>query len=271
MYFKDFPMFLYDFNYGDKVKTTVVKDITRNIRVRKEILSNISLYDEYDIIDGETPELISEKFYGSPEYHWVIMIANERYDWTSDFPLKEEILQRHIKTTYNPTLGSTDWYWKKNDQGVLYIYLKITEGEDVPFDAAYLTAPVKITMSDPTGKFVKIINFPTDEIGLDVTTQYFYFPYNMDSSFGSITQFGNGTEEQGVGTVKIIVNTDGRENNPVKFVNSSGLAVNADSPGAIPVTGAQIHREDNDANRRIKIISPSLLETLIKNYEEYLK
>ena len=90
MFFKDFPSFLYDFNYGnDVVKTDVVKDITRNIRVKREILSNISLFDHYDIIDGETPEIISEKFYGTPEYHWVVMLANEKYDWLSDFPLME--------------------------------------------------------------------------------------------------------------------------------------------------------------------------------------
>jgi hypothetical protein len=270
MYFKDFPMFLYDFNYGNKVKTAVVKDITRNVRVRKEILSNISLYDEYDIIDGETPELIAEKFYGSPEYHWVIMIANERYDWTSDFPLKEEILQRHIKTTYNPTLYSSDWFWDTHDDGLVYIHIKITSDE-VPFEVAYLTAPVKITLSDlATGQFVKVINFPTDPIGLDEKTQYFYFPYNEP---WDITEFGKegATRASGVGAVQIKIQTEGRENNPVKFVNSKGMAVNPETPGAIPVTGATVHRSSNDGNRRIKIISPSLLETLIKNYEEYLK
>ena len=63
MYFKDFPKFLYDFNYGNVTKTTVVTDITRNVRFRKHILSNVTLYDEYDMLDGETPEIIAEKFY----------------------------------------------------------------------------------------------------------------------------------------------------------------------------------------------------------------
>jgi hypothetical protein len=74
MYFKDFPKFIYDFKYDDSAatKTSVVKDITRNIRFRKEILANITLYDEYDIVDGETPEIIAEKIYGNPEYHWII-------------------------------------------------------------------------------------------------------------------------------------------------------------------------------------------------------
>lgn len=269
MYFKDFPQFLYDFNYGNKIKTSIVRDVTRNVRLRKEILQNVTLFDEYDIVDGETPEMISEKFYGTPEYHWVIMLANEKYDYRSDFPLIEPVLQKHIADIYNPVLYSTDWYWKRHDDGQLYIYIKITSTE-VPFDGDYLTAPVSIKLSDvATGKFVKYINYPTDPLVLDGATQYFYFPYNMESSFGSITQFGVGDEDNGVGNVEIKIETSGREFNPVYYINMLGQVVNP-SPTAIPVTGDIEHRYENDQKRRIKIISPSLLEALITNFKDEL-
>lgn len=273
MYFKDIPQFLYDFNYGNGVsKTTVVADITRNVRVRKEILQNVTVYDEYDVIDGETPEIISEKFYGTPEYHWIIMLANEKYDWLSDFPLTETELIKHIASAYNPTLFSDNWYWKKED-GVTYIYLKITSGVEIPFDYNYLTAPVKIKLYDETQQFIKHIDFPYDEITLDNSTQYFRFPYGEEGTFGSITQFGDGTEDEGVGNVRIYVDTEGRENNPVMFVNTQGYIVNADSTDAtlIPLTGAELHRIENDMKRRIKIISPDLIEVILRNYEELLE
>ena len=100
MYFKDFPNFLYDFKYGDTLKTSIVTDITRNIRVRKEILANITLYEEYDIEDGETPELIAEKIYGDAKYHWVIMLANDTIDYITDFPLEENRLLKVIQDKY---------------------------------------------------------------------------------------------------------------------------------------------------------------------------
>lgn len=277
MYFKDFPQFLYDFNYGDSVKTTVVRDITRNVRIKKEILSNVVLYDEYDIIDGETPEIIAEKMYGSPEYHWVIMIANEKYDWTTDFPLSEEILQKHIKTSYNPPLYSDDWYWDKHEDGKTYIHLKVTYGSSAPFDLDYLTAPVKITLYDESKQFVKVLDSSSDYIALDVATQYFVFEYKEFNTFGPISNFGEGDENYGVGKTKIFITTEGRENNPIKYVDSKGNIINPrDSKGnlvvgAVPVTGAEIHRAENDKKRRIKIISPTLLETLLKNYEELLR
>lgn len=112
MYFKDFPKFIYDFKYdgSDTTKTSVVKDITRNVRVRKEILSNITLYDEYDIIDGETPEIIAEKIYGNPEYHWIIMLVNERYDYITDFPLEESALVKVMQDKYGSSLYSVKYY-----------------------------------------------------------------------------------------------------------------------------------------------------------------
>jgi predicted site-specific integrase-resolvase len=100
MYFKEFPQFLYDFKYGNTTKTTVVTDITRNVRFRKEVLENVTLFDEYDIVDGETPEIVAEKIYGDPEYHWIIMLANQKHDYISDFPLSEQALVKHIVATY---------------------------------------------------------------------------------------------------------------------------------------------------------------------------
>ena len=63
MYFSNFPKIVYDFDLTSGVDYKVVTDITRNVRLRKQILENISLYDYYDIAEGETPEIISEKIY----------------------------------------------------------------------------------------------------------------------------------------------------------------------------------------------------------------
>jgi hypothetical protein len=81
-------------------KAILMKDITRNIRFRRDLLANVTVYDEYDIVDGETPEIIAEKIYGNAEYHWIIMLANDRYDYRNDFPLTYVDLQRYIEDKY---------------------------------------------------------------------------------------------------------------------------------------------------------------------------
>ena len=114
MYFKEFPKFQYDFAYGNDTKVSVVKDITRNIRFRRDVLSNVTLYDEYDIVDGETPEIIAEKVYGNPEYHWIIMLTNERYDYITDFPLPEYTLEKYIVDKYGAQRYATQHYVDAN-------------------------------------------------------------------------------------------------------------------------------------------------------------
>jgi hypothetical protein len=99
-YFANFPDILYPFELGGKIKLVRVKDIVCNVRVRKKVLSNITLYDEYDIEDGETPEIIAERVYGDANLHWVIMLTNDRYDLWNDFPLSGEALSKYIENKY---------------------------------------------------------------------------------------------------------------------------------------------------------------------------
>jgi len=111
MYFKKFPKFLYDFKINGENKVALVKDITQNVRVRTQILENITLYDEYDIRDGETPEIIAEKIYGSPEYHWVVMLCNQRFDYINDFPLSTYNLEEHITQKYGAGNEYNTHHW----------------------------------------------------------------------------------------------------------------------------------------------------------------
>jgi hypothetical protein len=114
MYFKRFQNILYPFNIKGKEEFKVVTDITRNVRVIKEIAANITLYDLYDIVDGDTPEIISEKFYGTPDYHWVIMILNDRYDYITDFPLPQYELEQFIIQKYGEDQVYADHHYVLN-------------------------------------------------------------------------------------------------------------------------------------------------------------
>jgi hypothetical protein len=100
-YFNNFPLNVYDFSeLGQDKQEILVSDIITNVRVKTEILQNIVFYNEYDIRDGETPEIISEKFYGTPTLHWAIMLINERYDYLMDFPATLPVLEAYITDKY---------------------------------------------------------------------------------------------------------------------------------------------------------------------------
>jgi hypothetical protein len=100
MYFNNFPKMSYPFTINGKTEFRTVMDITKNVRLRREILSNVTLFDTYIIKDGETPELIAEYVYGNAQYHWTILLANDLYDYLSDFPLSQAILDNVIIDKY---------------------------------------------------------------------------------------------------------------------------------------------------------------------------
>lgn len=114
MYFAKFPRILYPFEINGKLTAKLITDVTINVRIVKEILQNITVYDEYDIQDGETPEIISEKVYGSPLYHWVIMVINERFDYLNDWPMEQFALDEYITNKYGETKYDTHHYVDSN-------------------------------------------------------------------------------------------------------------------------------------------------------------
>jgi hypothetical protein len=99
-YFTNFPKIPYEFIIDGKSVLINVVDIALNVRARKAALKNYLIYDEYDIEEGETPESISEKLYGKPHYHWLIMLINDRFDYVRDFPLKTIDLETYITEKY---------------------------------------------------------------------------------------------------------------------------------------------------------------------------
>src|SRR5687768_4346298 len=110
-YFSHFPEIYYPFVMNGKEEIKVVRDLTRNVRLIKEIASKITLYELYDIEDGDTPEIISEKFYGTTQYHWIIMLLNERYDYVSDFPLSQPVLDKFVTQKYGEGNENAVHHW----------------------------------------------------------------------------------------------------------------------------------------------------------------
>lgn len=243
MYFKEFPEFLYDFKYGaNQTKTTIVKDITRNVRFRKEVLENISVYDDYDIVDGETPEIIAEKIYGNAEYHWIIMLANQRFDYLSDFPLAEPQLVSAAAAIFNPSFTATSLAYS----GTTITVTKQLHGLLSSPSTSVTLSGITATTNPPNGTYIITT----------VTANTFTF---------TATAVPTGTIG---GTIK--VKTAGAENYIHHYVNSNGYNVMSTVAGSVPITNIEFFRNENEEKRRIKIISPQIIQTILRDYKDLL-
>jgi len=92
-----FPKIKYSLN--TEVNVTNNYDFPLNILVRigfySSVLDNIFVYYDYDIQDGDTPEILAEKYYGDAESYWIILLANKRLDPLYDWPLLASNFQRY--------------------------------------------------------------------------------------------------------------------------------------------------------------------------------
>ena len=103
MYFSRFPQFLHLAKvpkYREQRAEYLLTDITANVRFRKEMLDRVTLFDYYIIKEGDTPEIVAEKLYDSPMYHWLIMLLNDMYDYRNDWPMTSAALEHYVKKKY---------------------------------------------------------------------------------------------------------------------------------------------------------------------------
>lgn len=105
MYFTNVPKLYYPFTINDAEQLIVLKDITHNVRFKEIVKDKITSYEYYTIQDGDTPEVISEKIYGTPNYHWAIMLLNDRFDYLTDFPIPVKVFDKYLSDKYDDIHG----------------------------------------------------------------------------------------------------------------------------------------------------------------------
>lgn len=99
MYFEKFPYMIYTLdNY---VSGQIVTDIFRRVAIAQETKNNYTAFDQYDIKDGETPEILSDKLYGTPMLHWIILLSNDILDPRFEWPLSNVDLIEYCKSKYH--------------------------------------------------------------------------------------------------------------------------------------------------------------------------
>jgi hypothetical protein len=115
-YFEYFPKAFYSLDENQK-DVDYVSNIIARFNLSDDFKTNTSVYYEYDLRDGDTPEIIAHKFYKSAEKHWVVMAMNDMFDAHFDFPLVYETFVAYVDDKYKPnaTGGQTGLMWARQN------------------------------------------------------------------------------------------------------------------------------------------------------------
>ena len=108
-YFNKFPYIAYSLDQGQT--RFIIRDIFRRVKADQAGIQGDLAYYDYDIRDGDTPEILADKIYDNPLLHWVILITNEIIDPRWDWPLPENILYDYIVDKYGlANIGNAHHY-----------------------------------------------------------------------------------------------------------------------------------------------------------------
>ena len=232
-YFQNFPLTQYDL-YGNNQKTDVV-DIFRVVKVKKQFKDDVTFYTYYTIQDGERPDVVSTRLYGSPDFFWTFFMVNDNLvNIHTDWPLSTTDLQHLIDKKYAGTALTTNEDISK----------KFTKGNTITGLVSGATAT--LLDKDPNVGVIKIEpisgTFVANEIVRDISTNEF-------ATISNQVHF---------------------KDVPHHYENATGHTMKT-SVGATPVTNQEYEFLLNDKKAQIKAIRPQYVQSIADQFIDQIK
>ena len=264
-YFKQFPTIDYDINRTGAL--TPLKDIFRSVRPLPDLIDNFSGYKFYEIINGERPDLVSQRLYGTPDFYWTFFIVNDfLHDGYRSWPMSQEDLYAYINKEYAGKVIEIQTKFTPEDGTIDSIAGKFQVGEQLVGQ-----------LSGCQGKLIKKNTDMNQLIVNNVTTA---FIGNMHEAIGNREVIKGATSTDSVNSYRIwnyadapyyYYNEDDAEKKPV----TSELHISADS-GSVDTSDLayQSYRnfefERNEERSKIRYVDPNYVERFVDKFEEFV-
>ena len=230
-FFQGFPTMQYDvFANGRPVETT---DLFRSVRLKNNLRDDILLYERYRIQDGERPDHVSLKLYGTTDYYWTFFMINpDIVNSFADWPCSRIEMENKIRIKYQGNVLLTE-----ED-----ISNKFIRGETLKGAISLATASIiqkdtdrgviRLSTTDQVGTFVdgELIRGLTSNDQIAIDRQ---IPYSV---------------------------------NPNHFEDSTRFWVRKDYPGAVGIPNDQHEREWNEFKTDIKVIRPEYITQVVDEF-----
>lgn len=216
-FFKQFPKVEYDFNRTG-VKQNMV-DIYRHVKPLDSFLDNTSSYKFYEVINGERPDIVSQRLYGTSDFYWTFFVINDHlHDGYRAWPMSQEQLLAYMEKEYNGYAIETNPEVADNFKNSLSG--RFTLGETITGGTSNATGTLtkknvdmsQLVIQDVTGAFIgsvegisNITERITGSISGDFVDTYRAFKY-ADAPYYYYD------ENAGTGAVKQIILVNGGSN-----------------------------------------------------------
>ena len=182
-YFKFFPTTSY-FNDETSNSLDTVTNLTLKWKFNDAFKENTLAYYEYIVKDGETPEILAHKLYGSAERHWIILAVNDIVHPQFDWPLNTQSLISYIEKKYvgeaDTLNGETGFEWAQTNYRDYFITERVTL-----LQSGEYTEKVYDITSSAYGTYINSSNDYTLDDGTEINisttrNRKTYYEYELD-------------------------------------------------------------------------------------------
>jgi hypothetical protein len=114
-----------------------IRDISRRANFIRTNLSNPMLFLPFTIEDGMKAEDVANAYYGSVDYTWLVLLANDMLDPYTDWPMDHMVFTEYLMAKYAEQSGATfydviEWISSHNNPAnILFYYRTTVTGEEI--------------------------------------------------------------------------------------------------------------------------------------------
>ena len=187
-------------------------DYFRYVDVVEKLSKKAFAYKKVQIINGERPDTLSYRLYGTPDYYWTFFITNDHLkEGLSQWPKSSDELSRHLTNQYKDLSAFRFPYMTLNESQYTALGLPINNEDYLPYlyltyfirnhtfagEAVYATAKIRKLDSNLSLIWVDDSSFtwyaPTDEalndmVGDGGVSDKYYQPLAEKIMYHSNTQ-----------------------------------------------------------------------------------
>jgi hypothetical protein len=124
LYFDTLPKIITPDQNGQPILLT---NIMVRAKLIEELENNPMLFYQYSIQDGDTPEIIADKYYNDSYRYWIILYSNKVLDPLWDWPLDYQMFLNFINEKYATEAAAANQTPFEYTNTTVYAYQKITK------------------------------------------------------------------------------------------------------------------------------------------------
>lgn len=127
-YFDTLPKIITPDENGNPI---VLTNLIARARLIEQLQNNPMVFYEYAVQEGDTPEIVAEKYYGDAYRYWIVLLSNELLNPLWDWPLSEQMFLDYIDTKYKTEAEAEDKTPFEYTNTTVYQYRKIVTTKNI--------------------------------------------------------------------------------------------------------------------------------------------